>query len=293
MERMKHEEVVNRLDRVLNLARCLGLGDDVVGSRFVQYRDRLAALIATKTVTDGKLDGMAQVEAMELAALVDYLEACKPDPVAPKLKHALRGPYLPDDEDEGSNEGRNFLFELTVAEKLSRAGLAPQLGEHPEILVNVRGIPLFVQCKRVFSERRVSRCIARAEAQLKDDLATAPNEARGLIAVSLSRLLKPPAEAIPEQLSPRDVVRSVSGDEEASAYVNEELEALRYEAEAFRRRRPPRIVGILFHAAAPVMDRDSGLIVRVEQIILESMSPDASDRFAVRDLNARLQTGSR
>jgi hypothetical protein len=287
---MKFADVVARLDRVLNLARGLGLADEVAASRFLQYRDRIAAMIATGTVVDGKLDGMAQVEAIELVAIAGYLEASDAETVAPKLRRALRGPFLPDEEDDGSNEGRNFLFELAVAERLSRGGLLPQLGEHPEIRFDVGRVPLFVQCKRVFSERRVSRCIARAEDQLREDLGPAPIEARGLIAVSLSRLLKPAPEDLAPGQSPGDVVRRVSCDAEATAFVDGALLALWGKAEAFRRRRPPRIIGILFHAAAPVIHEHSGLVVRVEHMILNSVAETVEDQQALRDLNTHLQT---
>jgi len=204
--------------------------------------------------------------------------------VRDKLMHALRGPYLPVEEDDGSNEGRNFMFELAMAAKLWRAGLAPSLGEHPEIQCLVGDTPLYMQCKRVFVEHRVARCLERARGQLKSDLANGPAEACGLVAISLSRVL-----------NAGDRVLEFSDADEASQHVERMLRELESRARAFRRRRArtPRILGVLFQASTPAAERQSGLIARLENMLLESMLPSVGDGQTLHDLNARLKIALR
>src|SRR5207253_641949 len=148
--------------------RMIGFSDEVDTSRFAEYRRRLQRFVDARSQperldevvkedsdTDRAIGGFAQVESLELAGLVPFLETCDESVLQSKVRAILGGPVLPVDEDQASNQARNIMFELSLASKLVRAGLAPQLGEHPDLQCEVDEKGLWIECKRPLSAGKV------------------------------------------------------------------------------------------------------------------------------------------
>jgi hypothetical protein len=270
MQRMSHAQIVAALDRVLGLCRQIGLAEAVEASRFLEYRRQLQWLIALPsqrhteapapmTDEEKRLLATAQAESLELAGLADFLEMCAPTILKPKLRDILRGPCVPFEEDQVSNKARNIMFELNLAEKLWRARLQPELGEHPDVQCVVNGTTLLIECKRPLSARGVVGCIGDARKQLERELRAWPH-ARGIIAVSLSKTHE------------GDTSPKYSNEGRVQAFLGDELERLAQQAEAVEQQLPPSIIGMLYHFMTPAQNRETALTVLAEQLNLKPLA---------------------
>jgi hypothetical protein len=282
---MSHEQIVAALDRVLELCRQIGLTRAVKASRFLEYRQRLQWLIALPshrhaedaapmTPQDKRLLATALAESLELAGLADFLETCTPTILKPKLRDILRGPLVPFEEDKLSNKARNIMFELNLAEKLWRARLQPELGEHPDVQCVVNGTTLLIECKRPLSARGVVGCIGAARKQLELELRGRPH-ARGITAVSLSKTRD------------GDTFLAYSNEGEVQAFLGDELEQLAQQAEAAEQELSHSIIGMLYHFMTPAQNRETALPVLAEQLNLKPLAAHGTaDYRAMQKLHA-------
>ena len=107
----------------------------------------------------------------------------------PKLLRALSGSLDPADESASNSVGRNTVFELALAAEWRRAGVPVLIGE-PDLRVMFDQQEFLVECKRPFDWSGVCRCIKDASRQLKKNgVKPKPGEAKGVIAISLSRVI--------------------------------------------------------------------------------------------------------
>jgi hypothetical protein len=292
MQRTSFENVLAGLDRALALFRQIGLAEEVEASRFAEYRRRLRQFVDARAQperidevmkedsdTERAIAGVAQVESLELADLVPFLKTCEQTVLQPKVRAILGGPVLPTDEDQASNQARNIMFELSLASKLARTGLAPQLGEHPDLQCEIEGKPLWIECKRPLSAGKVGRRIGEAYRQLYRDMTAAPPGARGIIAVSLSKLV-----------NRGDTFLSYTNEHRASAFLSDELQRLADRSEPSRRNLPPVIVGLLFHVMTPAVYQESGTMVLADQLNMqERAAPHTADHRAFRRFGEALR----
>ena len=275
MKRADWADVLKRLDAALDLCRALGLGDHVDKSRFLQYREHLAKLV--DALEGGGQDGARAVfesdrlkstvtitESTEMGDLEPFLQTVDPSIVTAKLVHVLGGPVLPSDEGSNSNQPRNLLFELNLATKLWRAGFPPRLGEHPDLTIDVGEKRFLIQCKRPFSQGSARRCFRDAKAQLRRDLEGAPAGARGIIALSLSRLL-----------NPGDQLLVYSSEDHARREIADQLVALG--KEIVGPKHPGKhFVGMIGHLITAGVDESVGLRMVVQQTAVHAFSEPGS-----------------
>jgi hypothetical protein len=291
MQRMSHAQLLAALDRVLELCRQIGLAKAVEASRFLKYRRQLQWLIdlpsrrhtedaASTTPQDMRFLATAQAESLELAGLADFLETCTRSILKPKLRDILRGPLVPFEEDRLSNKARNIMFELNLAEKLWRAHLQPELGEHPDVQCVVNGTTLLIECKRPLSTRGVVGCIGEARKQLKRELHGRPY-ARGIIAVSLSKTHE------------GDTFLAYTNEGRVGAFLGDELERLAQQAEAAEQELPSSIIGMLYHFMTPAQHRETALPVLAEQLNFKLLTEHGTaDYRAMQGLHTAVATAS-
>ena len=82
-----------------------------------------------------------------------------------------------------------------MAAKFWRAGQHPRLGAGADVEVSFDGNEYLIECKRPFSATRVEGLIEEARNQLRSRLSRGQGGARGLIALSYSKLREEPSFA--------------------------------------------------------------------------------------------------
>lgn len=291
MQRIAYGAILKNLLAVLEFCRSLGL--DLGRSRFAVYQQRIEYLDqaikqareagTTPVLKEGVSDLeyiVSLVEATEFGDTLPYLSTCDPSLVRPKLTSVLAGPMLPSDEDQASNQARNLLFELNLATHLSRAGFHPRLGEHPDLLCEVVGKTLFFECKRPFSASKVSKRISQAAKQLRVNLKVAAPGTRGVIAISVSKVLNPGDKLF---VTPNEL-RGRQGLEDALEAVGGKFKKSWI---GFSR---SNIIGILFHAITPALDQERNMYVVGQQTIGYSLAaPGSLDAKAMDAIGSALE----
>jgi hypothetical protein len=195
------DRILAGLDQVLDLCRSLDLEEEVAQSRFHHHRELLVGL--TQQFRDGghaaamehyNTDRLAHVVALaeshELVLLDLFLRAnASSDILQRKLREALDGPVLPTEEDKNTNHGRNILFELNLAAKLWTVGIMPTLGEHPDLSCEIDGKKLLIACKRPLTDFGGRNTIRDAWTSLVRQSKKDRPGTRGVIALSIGKLV--------------------------------------------------------------------------------------------------------
>jgi hypothetical protein len=290
MLRESWTDILAGVDAALALSRSFGLADHVEASRFLEYRQHLAHLIealhtggqeaARAAFEADRLKSIVSItETAELADILPFLRWAPQEAVADKLVHVLGGPLLPIDEGLNSNQARNLLFELNLASKLWKAGFAPELGEHPDLIIEVSSKRLLIQCKRPFSLKGAHRALGAAKGQLIRDLHKAPTGSRGIIALSLTRLLNQGNQIL------------VYGEEmRARRDLGARLEAAAQPLLDKWSGPGKKIIGMICHILTPAVDEGSHLWLMVQQTNIHPFSePGSLDEEVFRSMNAALE----
>lgn len=110
--------------------------------------------------------------------------------IVESLNKMVKGPAPLEYEgaDGGSIHGRNFTFELYVASRLARAGLAVEFNTLADADFRVNNIDIHLECKRVVSENNMGDLIASACKQIAMRCQNNPHD-RGIAAISLTKLV--------------------------------------------------------------------------------------------------------
>lgn len=225
----KYESILERLETALQRCDELGLGEMARRSRFAKYRESLKALIkivraprdnrfspeATQELSKHKTEYLASlVESIEFGDVLQNLHGDNEIFVS-KLKHVLRGPFFPNDEDAVSNRSRNTLFELKLAVLLKQAGFKPELGDHPDVKCSVDDTCLFFECKRLASEKKALKRIKEAGLQIGENIkGYGTSKTPGLIVILFAKFFDPDHQAIPiaNQSTARQLMESWLSD---------------------------------------------------------------------------------
>jgi hypothetical protein len=212
----------------------------------------------------------SMTEAIELAE-VDALKEYSPSILARKFREVLQGPPRPTVEDENTNHGRNTAFELSMATWFCRQGVFRGLFDNPDVLCEVAGVPVLVQCKRPLEEKGIQRNIARAREQLRGDLAGRRYPAAcGIIAISLSRII-----------SPRSALLWGTHSARALAEARQRIEAIA-QSYASVSVEEPGVIATAFHVMMPVLtvdtDRPNGRLGSVNVPVIYRHYPDSREQ---------------
>ena len=286
--------VLAELDPVLEFCRSLDLADDVTGSRFLHHRHRLVALLAAERQgrgaardmynEDPEAHAVALSEAAEIARIGPFLRAADPGVLAPKLRDALRGPVLPNREDQNTNHARNILFELNVASKLWEVGLAPVLGDRPDLRCDVHDTRVLIECKRPLTEGGAQTRVRRAWHSLTHEATKAGPGARGVAVLSIGKLI--PADQQLVVAADRPGLRRA-----LATLIKDTAAPLKALAE---QRSAARVIGIHFHAILPAYLEGTKILGLIEQTHVHPLTPEGSrDRRTLRLLADRLLAADR
>jgi hypothetical protein len=259
MERLNYHEIVDKFAEIDQWLCQKGLKQH---DRIRIHRRNFTELAEAQD--NGKLDQIASnltgekrreilwsfVESIEFVDAIEALRKAGCDIPRDVLEKALEGPsdaYL---EDDRSNQGRNAMFEISMAGRAAFAGLQPRLGGEPDVFFEFENHRILVQCKRVLSENAIAKRISDAAKQLKRDLAASSNPRDcGLIAISISRLV-----------NPGDKMLVVAAEADLRGALNHEVnKVIQRHDHVFRSVKDPKIAGILLQMATPAFVEEYGL----------------------------------
>jgi len=131
----------------------------------------------------------AVAELLEFHQIAEWLRDEAAAVLGPKLIRALSGSADPAEENRKNSDGRNTMFELSLAAEWRRAGLKVEIGE-PDIKLIVGNQVFLVECKRPFTWPGVVSCLRHAKRQLRENGTNlVPGEPKGVIAISLNRII--------------------------------------------------------------------------------------------------------
>ena len=274
MQTASYEDIAEQLDQALDF--CTALGLDAAASRFKTYRAHIGRLIEAirkprPSPISEQIDGdtlpylIALIEATEFTALLPFLKSCAADVVRSKLRDVLRGPELPNAEDDASGQARNLLFELNLASKLWHAGLNPEVGEHPDLTCAVDGKLLLIECKRPVTVRSAKDAVSRARRQLLDEIKKRPAGTRAVIALSMSKIL-----------NRGDRIFGYGTEVQGREGLHQHLRDVSGRFSRSWQKLPNDIIGVIFHIITPAIDRATNMYVSAQHTNIHPLARDGS-----------------
>lgn len=178
---------------------------------------------------------------------------------------------------------RNSVFELLIAARLQSAGLDIALSEAEEdVLVNFRGIEVFIECKRLKSAKKVRQRVKGALKQLRTryENAASPKSARGLVALSITDLANPEHYLMVDG-TPEKVYRAIEAGN--AAFV-------RKHCKLWQGRDDEQTLGTIVEFSAPAVVENSNILTTCHSTIANNSclrhTPDCTLFLALMDVIA-------
>jgi hypothetical protein len=144
--------------------------------------------VIEKRTLDSLLNSMTQADT--IGQVIGFLSR-HPAPDAElvqKIFESLQGPLHPKDESAKSNQARNLFFELRILSQCLKAGLPAESCLHPDVKTWLDGVPIHIECKRVFAASKIESLVSSGRKQLRSQIEQAP-DVLGIIALDLTRPL--------------------------------------------------------------------------------------------------------
>lgn len=157
------------------------------------------------------------------------------------LKRSLDGHADAAQETSKSNQGRNAMFELSIAAAVARQGLKPVFNlDKPDLEFQFDGHRVLMECKRILSENGLDEAMSVGIRQLRKKVDVLADDV-GLVAVNISRMF-----------DSGDGWWTVAGKVHPVRALSNMIHRVIEGREAnIRRRKEPAIRGMVFYAASP------------------------------------------
>jgi hypothetical protein len=157
--------------------------------KLVDKRWREGATRADEIPIDPKLMETAAWEAALIGRVARGLRQHSAASLVQKLRVLVSGPILERDEKTANsgNRARDCGFELDVAAYFSTAGVV-DLTRGVDVVGSFRTMPLFIECKRPSSRRKVAENLDEASAQILTELSATGLACYGIPAISVAKV---------------------------------------------------------------------------------------------------------
>lgn len=151
----------------------------------------------------------AQLEANEIIRIKNSFDSFNSSQALETIKKSVAGQRFRN----GSNtdQSRDFAFELSMAARFLKAGYEVDLRTITDIVVEIEGKTLYVECKRIKSEKQLEKRVKEANKQTKKRIENnTGSKARSFIALNLTDVINP--SAMPIITSSLDSYRRTSAE---------------------------------------------------------------------------------
>lgn len=134
----------------------------------------------------------AQLEANDLIRVKNTFDSFNSAQALETIKKSVAGQKFRNGSQ--TDQSRDFAFELSMASRFIRAGYDVDLRTITDIVVEIDGKRLYVECKRIKSEKQLEKRVKEANTQTKTRLTKdTSSRARSFIALNLTDIINPTA----------------------------------------------------------------------------------------------------
>ena len=128
----------------------------------------------------------------EITQFIDIHQGLRTQQATPELRRRLAkfaaGTSMLSSEIASTTVARNFGFELEIAAHAATAGLQVRLDETGDIFLLVGSRAVAIECKRLFSRKKVEARITKGRRQLQR-IYDNDQDATGILAIGVSKLI--------------------------------------------------------------------------------------------------------
>jgi len=285
MEKLDYQEILAKLQALDDQLRGLGLNQH---DRLRVHQSNIAQLISVQekgTLEQFSTDLAGEKRREILWSLIESIEFVEAMEAlqrqgchVPKelLERAISGPADLFNETPNSNQGRNAMFEISLAGRIAHGGLRPTIGGEPDVLFDFQKRRILVQCKRVMSREAVGKRLLEGGKQLRRDLTNSCNPLDcGVIAISVSRIL-----------NQGDKMLVIQTEADIRKVIGAEIDLLIKELQpTLRQVKDPRVAGVLFQVTTPAFVEQNNMFTMARSATIchiEGKSDDALLRSLTR-----------
>lgn len=248
---------------------------------------RTASADEGKEVFPGFVSAMFEIhDFVNIYEAFKNIESSELGGIIPKLQKGVTGPINAFEETPESTAARNFLFEAAVAARLHRPtkGATAILDAPSDTGVRFSGYKMWIECKRVTSEKKIEANVKNASKQLEEILRKQLGSChRGVVAIDVSKILNP-KEKIFVSHNDDQLMRSM--DE----LMRRLIDRLSPEWERVYARRSRKVVGTIVNFAFMSSSEERNLLVHASQWGLNPRNGiSATDEHLQRKLVSMLE----
>lgn len=185
------ESVLSKMPSVLDWLSSFGL--KALSNRYSRYVHYVDTFFESERPDSedgrGRFDALTRSykECVEILIIYTVFSDEKSEKFKSKLEKIIKGK----DHLEASSpcEARDYLFELIVAAKFSRAGYLIDWNGLTDVVACKDNTKLFIECKRITSERRFEENFNKAGKQLQREMAKEKSNKSGLVFIDISNCI--------------------------------------------------------------------------------------------------------
>ncbi len=254
-----YEDILNEFNEAIKwLKSCEA---SIEPTRINKYRKTLNLFIdaykegTTKKILDGgefpKIVG-SFYEIREIIDIWSGLKDISDEELRKRLREFVKGPENIAHElsRTSSNYPRNIGFELHVASRFAISGFNVKFSSGGDISVLYKKNPLYIECKRPNQLNKLKKNINKAFEQLERRYGTNNDEARGLIALSVNKLINPEQKLL--------VMNTL---DDLSGYLGKLVEQfIKYYEHHWQGKNEKRTIGTLISLQVPCIIKDQNLL---------------------------------
>jgi hypothetical protein len=215
------------------------------------------------------------VEGTEFARIYEGIQGHEPAKIGGLMQDVLSGPLHPRLEapHNASNRARNTAFELRLGAGLLAQGAEVTLGSQADLMVDYKGVRLFVECKRPLHPHSIRKNVEKARRQLQQRLNDDSHaHSAGIVAISVSKAVNPGSRLF--RADDPDALRSLSKD----------IISLHQQHSAdYDRLVDLRLIGILYHLFTPAYVESDHLLTAAAETVVFLSGSAVQTMFPISD----------
>lgn len=264
-----YEDILGSYTSALKWMQAIGV--NLGKGRTSHYQDIVsywAGAYRTASLEEGQRRFPSFVSSMlEIHDFVSVYKAFKNTPpanlgsIVAKLNKAVNGPINLGEETPTSSTARNFLFEALVAARLHAPaqGASAILDAASDTGVLFNGTRIWIECKRVTSEKKIEKNVRKASSQLEEAFKKRMGSGhRGIVALDVSKILNS-VDRVYVRENDEHLLQSID------SLMNDLIERFAPVWQKIYARRDRKVIGTIVRFAFMSISEERGLLVHTTQ----------------------------